>query len=273
MSLRSDLKILFHMIFRHGKGASHAERLDDFYSGQAEGYDDFRKRLLIGRAEMMQKAAEGTHKDLIWVDMGGGTGANLENIAEIIPSLKKVYVVDLATSLLAVTRKRIESHGWTNVEVVEADATTFCPPEGYADIVTFSYSLTMIPDWYAAMDNALRILCPGGKIGVVDFYVARKWAAEEHAKHSWFTRNYWPVHFSTDNVFLSHDHVPYLERHFEKQLLSESWLKIPYIPIVRAPYYIFIGKKADPAAQTVSEAGTDTVSEAVPEALSEAAAE
>ncbi len=243
MGFCSDLNILFHMIFRHGKGKSHAERLDDFYSGQAKGYDEFRKRFLVGRAEMMKAAAN--QQNAVWVDMGGGTGANLENIADLIPQLKKVYVVDLASSLLKVAQERINAHGWTNVEAVEADATTWTPPEGAADVVTFSYSLTMIPDWFAAMQNALRILRPGGTVGVVDFFVARKWPTEGHAKHSWFTRNYWPVHFSTDNVFLSKDHLPYLESLFQTQKCDESYLKIPYIPIIRVPYYIFIGKKSE----------------------------
>ncbi|MDO4425373.1 MAG: class I SAM-dependent methyltransferase [Planctomycetia bacterium] len=250
MSLGSDFKILYHMIFRHGSGKSHAERLDSFYSGQASGYDDFRKRFLIGRSEMMHAAAQNAGKDLIWVDMGGGTGANLENIRDLIPELKKVYVVDLASSLLKVTNDRIEKNGWTNVEAVEADATKFTPAEGYADIVTFSYSLTMIPDWYAALENAMRILRPGGTLGVVDFFVSRKWPDEGHQKHSWFTRSYWPVHFSTDNVFLCKDHLPYLQQHFETVQCDESWLKVPYIPIFRVPYYIFIGKKTETSLET-----------------------
>jgi len=32
------------------------------------------------------------------------------------------------------------------------------------DVVTFSYSLSMMPDWLAALDNAKRILRPGGQI-------------------------------------------------------------------------------------------------------------
>ena len=32
----------------------------------------------------------------------------------------------------------------------------------------------MIPDWFAAVDHAWRLLRPGGTIGVVDFYVGRK---------------------------------------------------------------------------------------------------
>ena len=241
MSFSSDLKIIYHMLFTRGRGKNHAERLDNFYSGQAEGYDDFRKRLLKGREEMMQ--AVPAADDSVWVDMGGGTGANLEFIAEKIPRMKRMYVVDLATSLLNVAGKRFEKHGWNHVSPVEADATLFTPEEGFADVVTFSYSLTMIPDWFAAIDNALRILKPGGIIGVVDFYVSRKWAAEGFRRHGWLRRSYMPVHFSTDNVFLSPDHVPYLHKHFEPIEFHENLAKIPYFPIMKAPYYIFIGRK------------------------------
>ena len=37
---------------------------------------------------------------------------------------------------------------------------------GTVDVVTFSYALTMIPDWRAAIRNAFRMLKPGGRIGV-----------------------------------------------------------------------------------------------------------
>ncbi len=115
--------------------------------------------------------------------------------------------------------------------------------EGGADVVTFSYSLTMIPDWFAAIDNALRMLKPGGVIGVVDFYVARKHPAEGLHKQGWSTRSFWPVWFAGDNVFPSPDHIPYLKRHFETEWLQEKRSKVPYMPLMRTPYYQFIGVK------------------------------
>ncbi|MDO4551103.1 MAG: class I SAM-dependent methyltransferase [Planctomycetia bacterium] len=241
MSFSSDMKIIYHMLFTRGRGKDHAERLDNFYSGQAEGYDDFRKRLLKGRQEMMQ--AIPLPENGIWVDMGGGTGANLEFIAEKIPELKRVYLVDLAVSLLKIAENRFLKHEWNHVKALEGDATIFTPEEGFADVVTFSYSLTMIPDWFSAIDNALRILKPGGIIGVVDFYVSRKWTPEGFRRHGWIRRNYMPIHFGTDNVFLSPDHVPYLHKHFEPVEFQEHLAKIPYFPLMKAPYYIFVGKK------------------------------
>ena len=46
MSLIGDLRILFHMLTAQaGTGADHKERLEAFYRGQRNAYDDFRKRV------------------------------------------------------------------------------------------------------------------------------------------------------------------------------------------------------------------------------------
>jgi hypothetical protein len=109
MSLLADLKILYHLALRPVRGQDHAQRMENFYAGQAEGYDDFRKRLLQGREEVYQRIAR--EAGGVWVDLGGGTGANLEFIGPAIANFKKVYVVDLASSLLKVVEKRAAARG------------------------------------------------------------------------------------------------------------------------------------------------------------------
>lgn len=241
MGVLSDLRILWHLAVKPVRGKDHAARMESFYAGQAEGYDDFRKRLLKGRAELysLLQPPEGA----TWVEMGGGTGSNLEFLESRIGSFSKVHVVDLSPSLLEVARKRASAKGWTNVETVEADATIYQPPDGPVDVVTFSYSLTMIPDWFAAIDNALAMLKPGGLIGVVDFYIARKYPRDGLKRHGSFTRGFWPLWFANDNVFPSCDHVPYLHRKFEPLHFEEHTAPVPYIPFIRTPYYWFVGKK------------------------------
>ncbi len=241
MSFFNDLKILYHMVLRPVRGKDHAQRMENFYAGQAEHYDDFRKRLLQGREEVYQRLGQANAGT--WVDFGGGTGANLEFIGPSISKFQNIYVVDLAESLLGVVEKRVRKNGWENVQAVAADATRWTPPEGQVDVVTFSYSLTMIPDWYGAIENALRILRPGGGIGVIDFYVSRKYPSESRVRHGWWTRNFWPLWFSSDNVFPSSDHLPFLESHFQRLWLQEKRAKVPYMPVVRTPYYQFIGTK------------------------------
>ena len=135
MGLLADLRILYHLTLRPIRGKDHAARLESFYAGQAESYDDFRQRLLCGRQELWNAIDEPS--GAAWVDMGGGTGANLEFFGDRIDGLAKVAVVDLSPSLLRIADRRIKEHGWRHVETVEADATIFQPLNGPVDVVTF----------------------------------------------------------------------------------------------------------------------------------------
>jgi S-adenosylmethionine-diacylgycerolhomoserine-N-methlytransferase len=241
MSLSSDLRIVYHMIFSRGGGDSHGDRLEAFYRHQAGAYDDFRRRLLHGREEMMKFLDLPEQARLI--DMGAGTGSNIECLGERRQRCRNITLVDLSPSLLRVAEERIQRNGWGNVTTVLADATTYEPDGGPVDAVTFSYSLTMIPDWFKAIDHALAILKPGGLIGVTDFFVSRKWPASG-TRHSRFRRFFWPLWFSWDNVFLSPDHLPYLQARFQTLQLEQRLGRMPYMLGFRAPYYIFIGRKA-----------------------------
>lgn len=225
------------------RGKTHQQRLDSFYRVQAEDYDAFRASLLHGRDELFETLPlkEGD----IWVDLGAGTGENATRVGDRLKTLKKVYQVDLSTAMLEQARRRIEREEWNNVEAVSADATTFTPAEGQADVITFSYSLTMIPDWFAAIDNALRILKPGGTIGVVDFYISRKHPAEGFKQHGWLSRSFWPIWFAKSNVIVGSEHLVYLHHRFEPVQLVESRGKVPVVPLPKSPYYWFIGRKQE----------------------------
>ncbi|MFN5298309.1 MAG: class I SAM-dependent methyltransferase [Planctomycetaceae bacterium] len=239
MSLLSDLRVLWHLLLSPIRGTSHAERLNSFYAGQAADYDAFRARLLKGRGELLQSLPAPTGG--VWVDMGGGTGANLE-AAPWLSSCRRVVVADLCQPLLDVCRERVQHRGWSQVEPVLADVTTYDPGEP-VDLVTFSYSLTMIPDWFRAVERARAMLAPGGVIGIVDFYVSRKYVPANRVRHGWLTRSLIPVWFATDNVHPSRDHLPYLESRFETVRLDEDRAAIPYVPLLKAPYYRFVGRK------------------------------
>jgi S-adenosylmethionine-diacylgycerolhomoserine-N-methlytransferase len=242
MSVLSDVRTLYHLTLAPVRGDSHTQRLERFYAPQARDYDAFRARLLPGREALWSSLP--CPENGVWVDLGGGTGANLEHLGARLPRLQKVYVVDLSPSLLELARQRVRDRGWSNVEIVESDATQFAPPTA-ADIVTFSYSLTMMPDWFAAIDQACSILRPSGRVGVIDFYVSRKHPPAGQQRHAWPTRTLWPAWFALDNVLLSPDHVPYLQRRFELEHFSEHRGAIPYVPLLRPPYYLLIARKRD----------------------------
>jgi len=240
MSVTTDARILWQLAFGRVDGATHAERLESFYRQQASGYDHFRRRLLRGRQELY--ASIDVPQGGTWIELGGGTAANLEYLGPEIAKLSRIYVVDLSRSLLQIARQRVAAKAWSNVTCVEADATGF-ELAASADVVVCSYSLTMIPDWFAVVEQARRLLRPGGIFAAVDFYVARKYPPPNRHRHHWWTRNFWPVWFAFDNVHLSGDHLPYLEQRFDLVSLSEHRAPVPYLPGMRVPYYRFVGQK------------------------------
>jgi S-adenosylmethionine-diacylgycerolhomoserine-N-methlytransferase len=242
MGFLNDLKVLYHLTLAPVRGKTHLERLESFYSAQAQSYDAFRDRLLQGRCELYRSLP--VPPGGVWVDVGGGTGSNFEYLGDSLKQLQTGYVADLSPSLLNVAQERIRRRGWSNIKTLVADATTLTLPDNrQADVVTFSYSLTMIPDWFAAIDAAWRLLRPGGHIGVADFYLSRKWPDPQRVRHPWATRHFWRIWFDADNVFPNPDHLPYLHRRFQAVSVHELRARLPYLPLVRMPYYRFIGKK------------------------------
>lgn len=239
--LLSDLRTLRHLAMPQRRTGSHADKMEGFYQEQAEHYDSFRRRLLHGRPTLY--GAITPPRGGVWVDLGGGTGGCIDYLQESWRELGALYIVDLSPSLLKVARRRIERAGATNAHAVEADATRFVPPEGGADVVTLSYSLTMIPEWSAVIEHAWTLLSPGGKIGVTDFYVSSEWPAPGRVAHSSMSRLFWPRWFARDSVHLDSRHLDELDARFTAECLIESTGKIPYFPLARAPYYVFIGRK------------------------------
>lgn len=240
MSLLSDLKVIYHIICAQ-KGLNYERWLEDFYSHQAPLYDDFREKFLHGRERMMSLLPLQAGDNLI--DMGGGTGKNIELLEERVADINSITIVDLCQPLLKIAQKRIDHRNWQNVCLVQADATNFKPHFNPVDVITFSYSLTMMPMWFQAIDHAFNLLKPGGILGLVDFYVSCKWTQPNRIRHSALSTLFWQGWFAQDNVFLSSDHIPYLENKFKCLHLEELKGRVPYLFGLKAPYYIFIGKK------------------------------
>jgi S-adenosylmethionine-diacylgycerolhomoserine-N-methlytransferase len=243
MMILDDSRVLLHLLRGQQREGSHAERLQQFYAPQAGHYDRFRERLLHGRRELIERLAPPPGATV--VELGGGTGRNLEYFGPRLLSLARMEVVDLCPALLA--QARVRAARWPEVvSVVEADACTYRPQWAgttAVDCVYLSYALTMIPDWRGAIDNALSLLRPGGLLGIVDFYVSSADVPPGRARHGWIARQFWPRWFGHDGVRLNADHLPELLRRTEPLHLEERLAPVPYLPGVRAPYYLYVGRK------------------------------
>lgn len=246
-ALRGDAAVLARLLRGMPSGNSHAASLAAFYGVQSAHYDAFRERLLRGRAELIADLPLPPQARI--VELGGGTGRNAEFLGARLADVASYEVVDLCAPLLA--RARARARRIPQLRAIEADATQWQPVQP-VDAVILSYALTMIPDWRAAIDNAIAMLKPGGALGVVDFHVSPAQADAGSAQHGAATRWFWPRWFAHDGVRLDQAHLPTLRRRMPLNSVVESRAQVPWLPLARVPYYRFVGRVLAPS--TVSAA-------------------
>jgi ubiquinone/menaquinone biosynthesis C-methylase UbiE len=235
-SLNDEFRVLRQLIRGMPRRGSQRERLEGFYADQAEAYDRFRERLLAGRAELV--AAIDLQPGEHLVELGAGTGRNLEFFSASQRRHGRFTLVDLCTPLLQQAQRR-----WgdvPNVEVVAADAAEYAPAR-LVDVVMLSYALTMMPAWRAVLANAQRMLAPGGRIAVVDFYVSSARPELGLRRHGALTRAFWPRWFAHDGVQLDPHRLDDLGARFPRHRLIEDEHPVPYLPGLRVPHYRFVG--------------------------------
>ena len=230
--------LLLQFGFRPIRGDTHAQRLESFYHYQAESYDQFRQDYLRRREEIVSRV--GLHQACHWADFGCGTGHLLQVAGEAAKQCSRITMIDLSPSLLRIAQRRVVSNGFEHVELLEADVTKL-PDLEPLDCVTMSYSLSMVQNWYSAIDAAHTALKPGGRIGIVDFFVARKHPDPPVPRQGWITRNFWPAWFGWDNVWPNADHIPYLASRFFIEWFNHGRTRVPGLPFLRPPYYQLIG--------------------------------
>jgi S-adenosylmethionine-diacylgycerolhomoserine-N-methlytransferase len=108
------------------------------------------------------------------LEMGAGSGRNLPYLVDAVGPGGAVIGVDLSAGMLAEARKMIERRGFTNVELIEANAATV-DLDREVDAVLFSLSYSAMPDGAreVAADRAWERLRPGGRLVVMDLGLTR----------------------------------------------------------------------------------------------------
>lgn len=181
--------------------------------------------LAILVAKLQGKMSERDGRKPVWYDIGGGTGYNIEVMDRLVgieSFFEHVFLVDLSTSLCEVANERVRQNGWKNVTVLCQDARSIACPAGSADLITMSYSLSMIPDFYSVIDMISGFLSASGVIGICDFYVqsivdisSRNYMGGTFNRHvNWFGRMFWRTWFDADRVNLDGGRRDYVEYRF-----------------------------------------------------------
>ena len=101
----------------------------------------------------------------------------------------------------------------------------------------------MTANWRKTICNAVRMLRPGGTLGVVDFFVSEATPPPGEARHSWISRQFWPRWFAHDGVHLTPEHRRVLGDCTDALHLEQHTAPVPWLPLLRVPYYLYIGRK------------------------------
>lgn len=235
--LAGEFTVLRHLLRGQPRGGSLQSRLEAFYAPQAGDYDRFRERLLHGRSALID--ALDLQPGHAVVELGAGTGWNTRYYDALLPFLRQLWLVDLCPSLLARAAARLA--GQPRVQVCQADAGSFALAAP-VDRVYLSYALTMMPSWEAVIDNAHRMLRPGGLIGLVDFFLPAPGSGDGprvSPAAAWFWRRW----FAHDGVYLGPERLARLHERFEPVSCRQRLGRVPFLPGLRVPWYLFIGRR------------------------------
>jgi len=103
------------------------------------------------------------------VDIGCGRGAVTFPAADAVGEAGSVTALDIAPAMVELTRRHAEERGYPQVRTAVVDPDDLGLPAGCADVVASSLVLFFAPDPAATLRSWLRLLVPGGRIGLGTF--------------------------------------------------------------------------------------------------------
>jgi S-adenosylmethionine-diacylgycerolhomoserine-N-methlytransferase len=212
------------MSYDHHNESAQNDAMQRYYKLQSKIYDATRWSFLFGRNQIIRDIPLDEHVDWNILEVGCGTGYNLERLAQRFPNAK-LTGLDVSSDMVALSQKKAQQFG----DRVQVFAEPYMPGDTSRleslDLVLFSYSLTMInPQWKELILQAKKDLKPGGFIAVTDFYDSR---------NRWFKKN-----MSNNHVRMDGHLTPLLREEFK---MVKNEVKSAYLGIWE--YFIFVGRK------------------------------
>ncbi|HET9119830.1 MAG TPA: methyltransferase domain-containing protein [Solirubrobacterales bacterium] len=104
------------------------------------------------------------------VEVACGTGLNFSLIEQAIGPEGRIVGVDLTDAMLAQAQHRIETNGWSNISLVQADAAEFDFPTE-VDAILSTYALSHVPECADVIAHGAAALSRGGRWVVLDLKV------------------------------------------------------------------------------------------------------
>ncbi|MFT5369502.1 MAG: S-adenosylmethionine-diacylgycerolhomoserine-N-methyltransferase [Candidatus Latescibacterota bacterium] len=193
-----------------------SHKMDHMYRHARHIYNATRKYYLLGRDTLLDHIAQ--HPADHVLEIGCGTARNLIGLASKLPHAH-LFGLDASTEMLKTATKSVHRAGHTeHIVLRQGLAEHLDPAQTFGlttsfDTIFFSYSLSMMPAWPRALDAALQILKPNGRLYIVDF-----WDQADLPK--WFSKllTQWLTRFNVTYHPELLDHLNSLAQHHEISL-------------------------------------------------------
>ncbi|KAK4233019.1 S-adenosyl-L-methionine-dependent methyltransferase [Achaetomium macrosporum] len=173
--------------------ASHAAALNNFYQNIKSGGGSASENAILENAQRVSTPLA----TMMLSQMGLGNDTNvpfklLENacgVGVVAPVLQRtiepevlkqssILCGDFSDQAIDLVKKRITSEGWLNTEASRVDAQKTGLADGAFTHVATNIGFHVVPDSEAALHEAIRVLQPGGVLGLTTWHKEPGWMVE-----------------------------------------------------------------------------------------------
>lgn len=166
--------------------APQQKTMEGYYRFHAGIYDLTRWCFLFGRRDIISIAAEINRTPSKILEIGCGTGKNLQKLRRAFPEAE-ITGLDVSASMLKVAEKKLGTSA-NNIRLIHTAYERPLSEEKAFDLILFSYCLSMInPGYDTVVKSAREDLAENGIIAVVDFEnsvseLFKRWMKVNHVR-------------------------------------------------------------------------------------------
>ncbi len=139
---------------------------EKYFDAVGADWDDISVRLLDDPMRERALLTGLPPSDKVVSDIGAGTGQSFSVLA---PLVGKLIAIEPSAKMRESAQRRIDEHGWTNIEIREGSLEDLPLDEAEADAAFCNMVLHHSPRPAAAIAQVARGVKPGGKLTVCDF--------------------------------------------------------------------------------------------------------